>query len=55
MMGMTGHRLLHKGATSVVTAPQNLVHVTFPQKTVVKSMQLIDDFGRPVYRKDIKV
>lgn len=54
-MGMTGHRLLHKGASAIVTAPQNLVNVQFPQKTVVTSAQLIDNWGRPVYRKDIHV
>lgn len=55
MMGMTGHRLLYKGASAEVTAPQNLVNVTFPQKTTVTSAQLIDNWGRPTYRKDIHV
>lgn len=51
----TGHELIFKNLQSVVTAPQNLVNVTFPQKTVVSSAQLIDEFGRPTYRKDIHV
>ncbi|HWV47405.1 MAG TPA: hypothetical protein VN039_15515 [Nitrospira sp.] len=55
MMGLTGHRLANKASTGTVTAPQNLVKVVFPQKTVVHSMQLIDSMGRPTYRKDIHV
>jgi hypothetical protein len=55
MDGPTGHRLIFRNLKAVVTAPQNLVHVTFPQKTVVKSAQMIDEFGRPTYRKDIHV
>jgi len=55
MMGITGHRLANKGASALVSAPQNLVNVQFPQKTVVRSAQLIDNWGRPVYRKDIHV
>lgn len=54
-MKMTGLRLLHRGAKNSVSAPQNVVHVTFPQKTVVTSAQLIDEMGRPTYRKDIHV
>jgi hypothetical protein len=56
MLGMTGHRMCNKGALNrVVMAPQNLANIQFPQMTVVRSMQLIDDFGRPTYRKDIHV
>jgi hypothetical protein len=56
MMGITGHRMCCKGAgEQLVTAPQNLVNVSFPQKTTVRSAQLIDTFGRPTYRKDIHV
>lgn len=51
----TGHELIYKKTANMVTAPQNLIHVTFPQKTVVSSMQMIDDVGRPTYRKDIHV
>lgn len=55
MLGQTGHRLVFRNLKSVVTAPQNLVKVEFPQKTVVTSMQMNDEFGRPTYRKDIHV
>lgn len=55
MRGPTGHSLIFKNLKSVVTAPQNLVKVPFPQKTVVSSAQMIDEFGRPTYRKDIHV
>lgn len=55
MMGITGLRILHRDFKGVVTAPQNLVHIQFPQKTVVRSAQLIDSYGRPVYRGDIHV
>lgn len=55
MIGATGHSLIARNLKSVVTAPQNLVKVTFPQKTVVTSAQLIDEQGRPTYRKDIHV
>ena len=55
MQGLTGHRMVYRNLKSVVTAPQNLVKVTFPQKTVVSSAQLVDSFGRPTYRKDIHV
>jgi hypothetical protein len=56
MLGITGHRMAYKGAADqLVSAPQNLVNVVFPQKTVVKSMQMVDDWGRPTYRKDIHV
>lgn len=56
MLGITGHRMAIKGAENqLVTAPQNLINVQFPQKTVVKSMQMVDEFGRPTYRKDIHV
>jgi hypothetical protein len=55
MMGTTGLRLLHLGTDKHLTAPQNLVHVSFPQKTVVSSRALLDKFGAPTYRKDIKV
>lgn len=56
MHGITGHRMANLGAEKqIVTAPQNLITVTFPQKTVVRSMQMVDEFGRPTYRKDIHV
>jgi hypothetical protein len=56
MQGITGHRMAWKGAADQLTvAPQNLVKVPFPQKTTVRSMQMIDDWGRPTYRKDIHV
>lgn len=56
MMGITGHRMAVKGASErVVTAPQVMTKVQFPQKTVVRSTALIDDWGRPTYRKDIHV
>ncbi len=56
MLGITGHRMCNKGAMDqLVTAPQCLVNVVFPQKTIVRSMQLVDDWGRPTYRKDIHV
>ena len=51
----SGHQLIFRNLKSIVTAPQNLVSVTFPQKTLVSSMQMVDDFGRPTYRKDIHV
>lgn len=52
---ITGHNLIFRNLKNVVTAPQNLVNVQFPQKTTVSSAQLIDEFGRPTYRKDIHV
>jgi hypothetical protein len=55
--GVTGSRLLHlglKGADSVISSPQNLVHVKFPYKTTVTSQQMTDALGRPTYLKDIK-
>ena len=55
MRGNTGHSLIFRNLKDVVTAPQNLVKVEFPQKTVVRSKALIDQQGRPVYRKDIHV
>lgn len=55
MRGNTGHSLIFRNLKDTVTAPQNLVKVTFPQKTVVSSAALIDRFGRPVYLKDIHV
>jgi hypothetical protein len=55
MLGPTAHSLIARNLKNVVTAPQNLVHVTFPQKTVVSSAQMIDEFGRPTYRRDIHV
>lgn len=55
MNGPTGHRLIYRNLQKVVTAPQNLVKVPFPQKTVVSSTQMIDKFGRPTYRSDIHV
>lgn len=55
MLGNTAHSLVYRNLKNVVTAPQNLVHVQFPQKTVVSSAQLIDEQGRPTYRKDIHV
>ena len=55
MLGPTGHRLIFRDVKHIVSAPQNLVKVDFPQKTVVSSAQLTDEFGRPTYRKDIHV
>jgi hypothetical protein len=55
MMGMTGSRLVTKGTAGVHYAPQNLLGVMFPHKTVVTSQQMVDSLGRPTYRKDIKV
>lgn len=55
MHGPTGHRLIFKNLSSIVTAPQVMVKVPFPQKTVVTSAQMIDEMGRPTYRKDIHV
>ena len=52
---ITGHRLIYRNLKSVVSAPQNLVKVQFPQKTVVTSAQLVDHMGRPTYRSDIHV
>lgn len=55
MTGITGLRLLHKGAKSSVVAPMGPVGVTFPHKTTVSSQQMVDSMGRPTYRKDIHV
>lgn len=55
MLGNTGHSLIFRNLKNVVTAPQNIVKVPFPQKTIVTSAQLIDEQGRPTYRKDIHV
>jgi hypothetical protein len=55
MMGITGNRLLHLGAKSTISSPQNLIDVTFPYKTHVMSTQMTDALGRPTYRKDSKV
>jgi len=55
MIGMTGSRLVTRGATHLVGAPQNVLHIAFPHKTTVSSMQMVDSLGRPTYRKDIKV
>lgn len=55
MLGLTGHRMVHRGTDTLVTAPQNLVNVHFPKKTRVTSMALHDLEGRPIYRKDISV
>lgn len=54
-MGVTGHSLIFRNLNAVVRAPENLVKVEFPQKTIVRSKALIDQAGRPVYRKDIYV
>lgn len=55
MQGITGLRLLNKGAKSSVVAPIGMVGVTFPHKTTVSSQQMVDNQGRPTYRKDIHV
>ena len=55
MMGITGNRLANKLSTGVVTAPQNVVKVVFPAKTVVRSMQMTDHHGRPTYRRNLYV
>lgn len=55
MHGATGIRLLARGATHVVNAPQNVLNVQFPHLTVLKSSAMSDFLGRPVYRKDVKV
>lgn len=55
MLGMTGSRLVAKGTAGMHAAPQNLLGVMVPHKTVVSSQQLVDHLGRPTYRKDIKV
>ena len=55
MLGLTGHRMVYRNVDSLVSAPQNLIKVQFPQKTTVTSAQLVDHFGRPTYRKDIRV
>lgn len=55
MRGPTGHSMIFRNLQHVVTAPQNLVKVQFPQKTTVRSKALIDYQGRPTYLKDIHV
>lgn len=56
MMGPTGHRLIHMGDNvKNLYSPQNMVNIGFPRKTTVSSRALIDEFGRPTYRKDIRV
>ena len=55
MTGITGHRLLHLGAKGGVSSQIGTVHIGFPAKTTVTSMQMTDHLGRPTYRKDIKV
>lgn len=54
MHGITGLRLLHLGARQHVADNSSLVPVIFPAKTTVTSQQMVDSFGRPTYRKDIK-
>ena len=55
MTGITGLRLLHHGAKGGESSPNGLISVQFPKKTTVTSMQMVDNQGRPTYRKDIKV
>lgn len=55
MTGPTALTLILRNLKNVVHSSQNIVKVTFPQKTVVSSAQLNDDMGRPVYRRDIHV
>lgn len=55
MHGVTGHSLIFRNLKHVVRAPENMVKVEFPQKTIVRSAALLDSFGRPVYRKDVHV
>jgi hypothetical protein len=55
MTGITGLRLLHMGTKSSVVAPMGPIGVTFPHKTTVSSQQMVDNQGRPTYRKDIHV
>lgn len=55
MTGTTGLRLLHLGSKGEHAAHAGLVSLVFPHKTTVSSMQMTDGFGRPTYRKDIKV
>jgi hypothetical protein len=55
MIGPAGLRILWLNTKRTVNAPMNVGKVVFPATTRVTSMQMVDSFGRPTYRKDIHV